>query len=87
MARDQAERNWIGHIRGNDRDSGCRLSHRDRHLGVAGDHNGGLEPDQLVYERRHMPYIAVSISVHDAYVASRNVTEFLHALRKAGHIV
>ena len=86
MACHQAEADWVDHSRGNDRDDGGRLSHRDCRLRVAGHQNVGLEPDQLVHERRQTRQVAVGVAVHNVDVAARDIAELLHALRKASHV-
>jgi len=70
MAYDRSKTNRVRHVRGNDRDGGCSLSHYDSRLCVAGDHNVGLEPNQLVGESRSARHVAMPIAVTCAILLS-----------------
>lgn len=87
MARDQTEGSRIGDIRRNDGNGGCRLPHRDCELGVARDHNVGLEPHQLVSKRRPARHVAIGIAPDDLHIAAGGIAELQHALRKGPLIV
>jgi hypothetical protein len=83
MACDQTKANRIGEVDGDDRHSGCCLSHRDRRLSVTGDQNVRVKPKQLLNKRRNARQIAFDVSVHDVDLAPCHISEFLHALHKA----
>src|SRR5262249_1711718 len=84
-ARRQPGADWVDQGRADDWDRWRGPIDGEGAGGGGGQHDLWLELDQLVRERRQPGIIAVGVAVHDLKVATFDIAELLHALRKDAH--